>query len=532
MPLVYKIATTEAEFEAIHRLNYRTFVEEIPQHPPNAQRRLVDRFHDENTYAVALDGDELVGMIAGRAQRPFSLDGKLADLDAHLPEHQRAMEVRLLAVAPGWRKASVFARLAGVLGREFRDQGCDLALISGTTRELKLYAHLGFQPFGPRVGSGDAVYQPMWLRLPDYAERVAHLELSAGDEAASFLPGPVPLSAAVRAAWRAEPVSHRSAEHQRRVERVCDRLQAMTGCAGALLLPGGGTLANDAVAGQIRQRGKNASKNGNGGLVITNGEFGERLADHARRWQLPHRTLSLAWGEAIDAQRLRAVLAEQRPAWVWATACETSTGMRNDTALLRDACAEAGAALCLDAVSALGLQPLDLRGVWLASGVSGKALGSYAGLALVLHDGQLMPGGELPAALDLGAVARAHGVPSTQSSNAVAALEAALTIDWPAHWQATRTADVQLREALQALGLPALVPAPHAQPGVITLALPRGVDGQRLGQRLARVGCRIAWQSAYLRERNWVQVCLMGAWRPAAVEVLPALLRRYAGAMH
>ncbi len=522
MPLVYKIATTAAEFEAIHRLNYRTFVEEIPQHPPNAQCRLVDRFHDENTYAIALAGDELVGMIAGRARRPFSLDGKLADLDAHLPAHLRAMEVRLLAVAPDWRKASVFARLAGVLGREFRDQGCDLALISGTTRELRLYAHLGFTPFGPRVGSGEAVYQPMWLRLPDYAERVAHLELSAGDEAASFLPGPVPLSAAVRAAWRAEPVSHRSAEHARRVERVCEQLRALTGCAGALLLPGGGTLANDAVAGQIAQRGGT-------GLVITNGEFGERLADHARRWRLPHQTMSLAWGEPVDAQRLRAVLAEQRPAWVWAAVCETSTGMRNAPELLRQACAEVGAALCLDAVSALGLQALDLRGVWLASSVSGKALGSYPGLALVLHDGHLAPGGELPAALDLDTIAQAGGVSSTQSSNAVAALEAALAIDWPVRWQATAAADARLREAFQAMGLPALAPAPQAQPGVITLALPPGTSSERLGQRLARVGCRIAFQSAYLRQRNWVQVCLMGAWRPAAVEVLPALLRRYAG---
>lgn len=526
MPLAYKIATTAAEFEAIHHLNYRTFVEEIPQHPPNPQRRLVDRFHGENTYAIAVDGDELVGMIAGRAQRPFSLDGKLADLDAHLPAHRRAMEVRLLAVAPGWRKASVFARLAGVLGREFRDQGCDLALISGTTRELKLYAHLGFQPFGPRVGSGDAVYQPMWLRLPDYAEHVAHLELSAGDEAASFLPGPVPLSAAVRAAWSAEPVSHRSTEHARRVQQVRERLRTLTGCTDALLLPGGGTLANDAVAGQISRR----YESGNPGLVIANGEFGERLADHARRWRLPHHTLSLGWGEPLDPRRLAALLAEQRPAWVWAAACETSTGMRNDVDLLRGACAQAGAALCLDAVSALGLQPLDLRGVWLASGVSGKALGSYPGLALVLHDGRLAPGGTLPAALDLDAITRAGGVASTQSSNAVAALEAALARDWPAHWQATHAADALLRDAFQAQGLPALVPAPHAQPGVITLALPAGMDGQRLGQRLARVGCRIAHQSAYLRERNWVQVCLMGAWRPAAVEVLPALFKRYAGA--
>ena len=58
--LRFKLADDSAEFEAIHRLNYRTFVEEIPQHPPNEAKRLVDRFHAENTYAICLDGDELV----------------------------------------------------------------------------------------------------------------------------------------------------------------------------------------------------------------------------------------------------------------------------------------------------------------------------------------------------------------------------------------------------------------------------------------------------------------------------------------
>jgi hypothetical protein len=47
MPRVYKIATATAEFEAIYELNCRSFVEEIPQHPPNPRRRLVGRFHAE-----------------------------------------------------------------------------------------------------------------------------------------------------------------------------------------------------------------------------------------------------------------------------------------------------------------------------------------------------------------------------------------------------------------------------------------------------------------------------------------------------
>ena len=41
-PLKFRIAREEWEFEAIHRLNYKTFVEEIPQHRHNAEQRLVD----------------------------------------------------------------------------------------------------------------------------------------------------------------------------------------------------------------------------------------------------------------------------------------------------------------------------------------------------------------------------------------------------------------------------------------------------------------------------------------------------------
>src|SRR5258706_9177942 len=110
--LHFKLADRGVEFEAIHRLNYRTFVEEIPQHSPNAERRLVDRFHAENTYVIGLDGEELVGMVASRCRRPFSLDEKLPDLDRHLPPHRKIVELRLLAVDLRYRKRAFFARLA------------------------------------------------------------------------------------------------------------------------------------------------------------------------------------------------------------------------------------------------------------------------------------------------------------------------------------------------------------------------------------------------------------------------------------
>ena len=89
-PLQFKVATEEWEFEQVHQLNYRTFVEEIPQHQASSTPRLVDKFHGENTYLVCLCGNQVVGMIAARGRRPFSLDQKLPDLDSYLPPGRRA----------------------------------------------------------------------------------------------------------------------------------------------------------------------------------------------------------------------------------------------------------------------------------------------------------------------------------------------------------------------------------------------------------------------------------------------------------
>src|ERR1043166_3044303 len=60
----FKVAETDAELEQVHRLNYRTFVQEIPQHGDNGTGRLIDKFHDWNTYFLALDGEQLIGMLS------------------------------------------------------------------------------------------------------------------------------------------------------------------------------------------------------------------------------------------------------------------------------------------------------------------------------------------------------------------------------------------------------------------------------------------------------------------------------------
>lgn len=172
----FKEATEPWEFEAVHRLNYRTFVEEIPQHPKNDAKRLVDKYHFENTYFIAITNEpnqSLVAMVCLRSIRPFSVELKLQALgcgyfESLLPEGQSLCEIRLLAVEPKHRHSKIILNLLQTLAYYAHAKNFDLGLISGTTRQLRLYKKLGFVAFGPLVGTVEASYQPMYLSLSEF----------------------------------------------------------------------------------------------------------------------------------------------------------------------------------------------------------------------------------------------------------------------------------------------------------------------------------------------------------------------------
>jgi GNAT superfamily N-acetyltransferase len=158
-----KIASQAWELEQVYRLNYRTFVEEIPQHSPNEERRLVDRLLERSVCYVCLDGRRLRGMVAICGERPFSLDAKIGWLDALLPPHRKPCEVRLLAVERDDRGGAVFIALMGAILRHARKNGYDLGVLSGAKSQLRLYEHMGCVPIGPPLGTEAAPYQGMYV---------------------------------------------------------------------------------------------------------------------------------------------------------------------------------------------------------------------------------------------------------------------------------------------------------------------------------------------------------------------------------
>ena len=103
-------------------------------------------------------------MIAYRNQRPFSLDHKLPNLDSYFPHGKtKPCELRLLSVKKEYRGGKIFFQIALQLMQYVLNQDCDIALISGTTKQEKLYRHIGFVPFAHLVGDEKAKFQPMFI---------------------------------------------------------------------------------------------------------------------------------------------------------------------------------------------------------------------------------------------------------------------------------------------------------------------------------------------------------------------------------
>jgi len=343
------------------------------------------------------------------------------------------------------------------------------------------------------------------LKVVFATNEAAHLRL---------LPGPVPWFPGVAEALAGPSLHHRGGVFPAVLEEVLSGLREYVGANNATLAMGSGTFANDMVAAQITQwPGK--------GLIATNGEFGDRLADHASRWQLDHDVVSSAWGEPLDWKSLERAASTGQCKWLWACAAETSTGLWNRPDRLIALGKRYGLKVAIDAISAIANGPLDLSGADLASATSGKGLGAPAGVAIVFHSDVPKTGKRLPRVLDLGYYAVNEGVPFTLSSNLVCALAA--SVRWlkrrgPEHTSDLAALSGKVRDAMKRVGCARVTPEDDAHPTVTTYRAPEGWDVPSWAEALRTGGIEMACKSGYLQKRGWWQACLMGHHTDDAIE--------------
>jgi aspartate aminotransferase-like enzyme len=530
----FKRAETPQEMEQIHRLNYQTFVSEIPQHPDPGTGRLVDKFHHKNAYFIAVEDDQVIGMVCGHDQPPFSVADRLTNPAVIQQPGMRPLEVRLLAVRPEKRNSTIFFGLLWTLYEHAESQGYTHLLLSGLQERLPLYQRLGCKPLGPAVPCGQAAFVPMVMtvgHLPARLARVKQLwETHIGRENGQaglddspvpaareicLLPGPVTVAPAVHQEYQRPAIYHRGEEFIALFGKVRQTLGDLTGGRDVALLSGSGTLANEAVAAML------AADPGQGrGLLLVNGEFSQRLARQATRFGLTPRLLSWPWGQPWDLDEVADAL-EEEPAgsWVWGVHQESSTGVLNDLPGLVQLARSRDMRVCVDCISSLGAVPLDLREVFLATGATGKSLGSYAGLGIVFAsapDLARLDTRRVPSYLDLPAILASEGPRYTFPSATVRALDAALDeYRTPAKAQAQygryAALGAYVRQRLRQLDLTPLADDAWACPVITTFAPPGEESAATFVARCRSWGFAIGGQSQYLAERRLVQIATMGA---------------------
>ncbi|MFO0937473.1 MAG: aminotransferase class V-fold PLP-dependent enzyme [Gemmataceae bacterium] len=368
------------------------------------------------------------------------------------------------------------------------------------------------------------------LRSSDFSPQASRAE-SILNPTVCLLPGPVAIAKAVTSAFHEPLVYHRADEFLPLFERVRERLTEMTGGTKSVaLFVGSGTLANDAVAATLA-----ADPQRNNGLVLVTGEFGGRLLKQARRWGLDPKVLTGEWGQTWDLTAVESIFQSMPPGgWVWAVHHETSTGVLNDLPALVALAQKYGVRVCLDTVSSLATIPVDLSGVYLASGASGKAVGSYAGIAFVFADPKQLDHLDfetIPTYFDVASTLKTVGPRFTVPSPLIRALDVALQpLSTPAKREARfaviRRQGDRVRATLQAIGITPLAPAETASPAIVTFTPPGNESASDFVAKCASWGFQIAGQSGYLAERGLVQIAVMGDITDEQLDPLIANLKR------
>jgi 2-aminoethylphosphonate-pyruvate transaminase len=195
-------------------------------------------------------------------------------------------------------------------------------------------------------------------------------------------PGPVTTSLRVRQAALQTDFSHRDPAFGRLLEEVASRIRHVAGAPAhdAILLTGGATASTEAAFGSLIARDGKL-------LVLSNGAFGERLAEIAIVLNLPLRHHQCRWGDAIAVDDVRQILADDPSIQAVAMVQhETSVGCLNPIEAVGALAFHAGAMFFVDAVSSLGAEVFDARAshASVVIGTANKCLHGIPGVSFVL----------------------------------------------------------------------------------------------------------------------------------------------------
>ena len=198
-----------------------------------------------------------------------------------------------------------------------------------------------------------------------------------------FTPGPVNVAQNVRTALFRPDISHREADFEELLQSVESKILKLfeienTSDYRAVVITGSGTAANESILSSIV--GDESI------LILSNGEFGERLYNISRIHNKNTFLLQSPWGESLHLQKAEAYLQKHPIDVVAMVHHETSSGMLNPLEEIGTLTKAHGATFVVDCVSSAGAEIIEMKKYHIAfcSTSSAKAIGSYSGLSFVI----------------------------------------------------------------------------------------------------------------------------------------------------
>ena len=200
-------------------------------------------------------------------------------------------------------------------------------------------------------------------------------------------PGPVALADPIREAQAQDMIYHRGPEIKALISDIVPRLKKDFNSDHVFLITGSGTAGIEMGFACLTKPGEKA-------LVLANGTFGDKLAACSKVYcSTTSATLPLGKGWSLERARGHIDKAAADGATVFAMVYnETSTGVLNDAPGICKYAKEKGMITIVDAVSAWGAAPLDIRqmGIDFTATGSQKAMGAAPGIAIAAFTEEMM----------------------------------------------------------------------------------------------------------------------------------------------
>lgn len=306
-------------------------------------------------------------------------------------------------------------------------------------------------------------------------------------------PGPSPVPANVLLSMAHPIYHHRTPRFQTVLKETTERLKRVLLTKNEVaIFASSGTGAMEAAVANLVADGRKA-------LTIEGGKFGERWTELCRAFGFAHEVIKVEWGRAVDPKAVAEALKKDPSITaVFATQCETSTGVLNDIKALGEVVAQTPAVLVVDAISSAGCCELrtddwhvdvlcvgSQKGFMLPPGLSVIAVSPKA---KALMEGSKRPAYyfDVPKALK---AASKNDTPYTPALTLIIGLNESLKMieaeGLENVFKRHRVLAEAVRAGVKALGLELYSKSPSDS--ITAIVVPCGVDGEKFVKRLRDV---------------------------------------------